>query len=195
MKKVSSLSSLALLMIIFSSCTSLRTSLEIKFGYDYDKNVDFSKLQSYAIYDKGLANLELNSLDKSRLVNTVEEEMSKKGFTKVHYPNFLVNVAVITKEQFKSEWGYHGGGYQFDYTQGAYVWRSSEFGPGDSNTQYAEGTFIIDFLNPETKALLWHGQGRGFKMDDFNGREKRISELVKQLLAQYTFNLTTTNSN
>jgi len=166
-------------VMAFTGCTLLNTAS------DYDKNINFARLKSFSYYDKGIEQLGLNNLDKPRMLNAVETAMVKMGFSKTDQPDFLVNVVVLSKTQTKADWGYSGGGYQWDAATTAYQWKESQFGPLSTNKQYQDGTIIIDFLNPRTKAIIWHGIGSGFNFDDYYNRESRMNSTVKLILMQY----------
>lgn len=166
-------------VIAFTGCITVLTAV------DYDKNIDFSKLKTYNYYGKGIDQLALNNLDKPRMMGAVETAMAKMGFSKADQPDFLVNIVVLSSTKTRADWGYSGGGYQWDATAMAYQWRDSQFGPLSTSKQYQGGTIIIDFLNPRTNAILWHGVGSGFDFDDYDNREFRINSAVKQILAQY----------
>ncbi|MCX2493388.1 DUF4136 domain-containing protein [Pedobacter sp. PF22-3] len=167
------------IVMAFTSCISVLTAS------DYDKKIDFSRLKSFAYYEKGIEHLQLNNLDKPRMLNAVEIAMAKKGFVKSAQPDFLVNVAILSSMNTRADWGYSGGGYQWDATSLSYQWKDSQFGPLSSSKPYQSGTIIIDFLNPETKAIMWHGVGSGFNFDDYENRENRINLAVKQILSEY----------
>jgi len=167
------------IVMAFTSCITVLTAS------DYDKKIDFSKLKSFAYYEKGIEHLELNNLDKPRMLDALETAMAKKGFTKAGRPDFLVNVVVLSSMNARADWGYSGGGYQWDAVSSSYQWRDSQFGPLNSSKEYQSGTIIIDFLNPETKAIMWHGVGSGFNFDDYENREERIKLAVKQILLEY----------
>lgn len=167
------------IVMAFTGCISVLTAS------DYDRKIDFSKLKSFAYFEKGIERLELNNLDKPRMLNAVEGAMLKRGFSKTDHPDFLINVAVLSSIKASADWGYSGGGYQWDATSSSYQWRDSQFGSLNTSKQYQTGTIIIDFLNPETKAIMWHGVGSGFNLDDYENREERINLAVKQILSEY----------
>ncbi|SDH08756.1 protein of unknown function [Pedobacter terrae] len=167
------------IVMAFTSCISVLTAS------DYDKRIDFFKLKSFAYYKKGIEHLELNNLDKPRMLDSLETALIKKGFNKSHQPDFLVNIVVLSNIKTRADWGYSGGGYQWDANSSSYQWRDSQFGPLSTSKPYQSGTIIIDFLNPETKAIMWHGVGSGFNFDDYANRENKINLAVKQILSEY----------
>lgn len=164
--------------VLLSACTSLRVAS------DFDKDVDFKNYKTYNFYEKGLEKLEVNGLDKKRIMAAVDTEMQAKGFTKTANPDLFVNLVVMKRERtdvydngFYSPWGWRGGW--------GWGWGPYWGGGMRSFDRYQEGLFIIDFLDPKTKMHVWHGRGDGFNLDSFKNREERINEGVKEILAQY----------
>lgn len=169
---------LVLLAVVFAlaGCSSLRTVS------DYDKNVDLKAYRTYNLYDRGIARMKVNQLDKRRLVAAVEAEMNAKGFVKSNNPDLLINLVVMARDVTDVYGPAYYGGWGWGWGWGG------PWGWGAGSTfvnQYREATFIIDFLDPKTKSLFWHGQGSGFNLDDFNRREDRIFRGIKEILNQY----------
>jgi opacity protein-like surface antigen len=177
MKTAHKLLMLIAVVMTLAACTTLRTSS------DYDKKIDFTGYKTYNFYDKGIARVKLNNLDKRRMLSAIEAEMNAKGFTKADKPDLLVNLVVVARERvdvYNYGPGYYGwGGW-------GWGWRSPFWGPSmNSVDQYMEGTIIIDFLDPKQKILIWHGRGSGFNLDNMSKREERVQSGVKEILAQY----------
>ena len=178
MNSLKKLGGFLVVAVLLSACTSLRVAS------DFDKDVDFKNYKTYNFYEKGLEKLEVNGLDKKRMMAAVDTEMQAKGFTKTANPDLFVNLVVMKRERtdvydngFYSPWGWRGG---WGWGWGPY------WGVGiRSFDRYQEGLFIIDFLDPKTKMHVWHGRGDGFNLDSFKNREERINEGVKEILAQY----------
>ena len=57
------LTSLIIVLFVFLSCDSIRVSS------DYNKNVDFSNLKTYAFSKKGIDKVRINDIDKKRILN------------------------------------------------------------------------------------------------------------------------------
>lgn len=176
MNSLKKLGGFLVVAVLLSACTSLRVAS------DFDKEVDFKNYKTYNFYEKGLEKLEVNGLDKKRMMAAVDREMQAKGFTRADKPDLFVNLVVMKRERtdvydngFYSPWAWRGG------------WGWGPFwGVGmRSVDRYQEGLFIIDFLDPKTKMHVWHGRGDGFNLDSFKNREERINEGVKEILAQY----------
>lgn len=119
------------------------------------------------------------------MIKAVQNELTNKGYSQNGRPDILVNIIVATGEVNKSSAGYIGGGYVFDYTAGQYVWTSSAWSPNASVELKKETTIMVDFIDPTTKNLIWHGQSNGFKIDNYNHREESINNTIRQILDQY----------
>ncbi len=175
---------LTVVVVALSACSTLRTAS------DYDKKVSFNNYKTYNFYDKGIARLKLNDLDKRRMLSAIDAEMTTKGFTKAENPDLLVNLVVVARERVDAYGsGFYGPGWGWGWG-----WRSPFWGGGVNYVdQYMEGTIIIDFLDPKTKTLVWHGRGSGFNLDNFRKREERMNTGVKEILGQYPPNASTNN--
>ncbi|WP_353101765.1 DUF4136 domain-containing protein [Myroides odoratus] len=180
MKTVSKFLILAAVSIFTASCSSVRVSA------DYDKNINFTAYKTYAFFKEGIDNVKLNDLDKKRILNAIDQEMTAKGFTKTDSnPQILVNIFTKSQQQvnvttnndyFYSRYGYYGWGY-------APYW-----GPNSTTVSTSiEGKLYIDFIDTNKKALIWQGIGTGY-IDNANTPEKKeakIQDFVQKILSTY----------
>lgn len=111
--------------------------------------------------------------------------MKSIGFSRSGRPDVLVSIHVLEREVTKTDAAWVGGGYVYDYTASEYRWTTSQWDRNATVKQVTEGIIIIDFVNPNTNKLIWHGRFSGFKVDDFKLREERIQAAVNKILAQY----------
>ncbi|KLT66438.1 DUF4136 domain-containing protein, partial [Pedobacter sp. BMA] len=93
MKTTQKLLMLFTVVLALAGCSTLRTAS------DYDKTADLNSYKTYNFYDKGVARVKLNNLDKRRLMAAVEAEMNSKGFVKADKPDMLVNLVVVAREK------------------------------------------------------------------------------------------------
>lgn len=164
-----------LLLVVLSSCSS------IKVNSDYDKKIDFAQYKTFAFYKNGIDKVEISDLDKKRILRSIDEVMTAKGFTKNETPDLLVNIFTKEREQvdvsrFNSGWGY-GWGYGWN----PYVWG----GNNTSISRYTEGTLYIDLIDAKKKELIWQGEGEGVLTKDTNKKDEKIKEFVSKILEQY----------
>jgi hypothetical protein len=163
-----------LLLFLVSSCSS------VSVNSDYDKKVDFSPYKTYAFHKSGIDKAEISDLDKKRILRSIDEVMTSKGFTKSDNPDLLI--AFFTKEreqvnvnQYNAGWGY-GWGYGWN----PYLWGGSSY-----VSRYTEGTLYIDIIDARKKELIWQGEGQGVLTKDTDKKDEKIKEFVSKILEQY----------
>jgi len=162
------------LLVIAASCSS------VKVNSDYDKKVDFTPYKTYAFYKSGIDKVEVSDLDKKRILHSIDDVLSAKGFTKSETPDLLVNIFTKEREQvdvnrFNSGWGY-GWGYGWN----PYLW-----GGNTTVNRYTEGTLYIDLIDAKKKELIWQGEGEGVLTKNVNKKDEKIKEFVSKILEQY----------
>jgi hypothetical protein len=179
---------------------------------DFDHEANFAGRQTFAWaaqpQQADSDSYSQNSLLEKRIHNTVERELAAKGFRKqtTGTPDFLITYHVDFDDKLKvisdgyNHWSaYYGGcwpgyyGFGFGYWPGHYNFGFSSryyYWPGFYGTEepylreYKEVTLTLDFLNPETRELVW----RGWYMDeveDVNIQEEKISEAVRRILEKF----------
>lgn len=164
-----------LLLFVLASCTS------VKVYSDYDTNVDFSPYKTYAFHKKGIDKVEISELDKKRILNAIDKELTKKGMTKSESPDLLINIMTKEREridvnQFSAGWGYGWG------------WGWNPFMWGGNNTfvsSSTEGILFIDLIDAKKKELVWQGEGIGYLTENRREKEKKINEFVAKILEQF----------
>ena len=72
-----------LLLFFIASCSSVRVNS------DYDKKVDFAQYKTFAFYKNGIDKVEISDLDKKRILHSIDDALTSKGFTKSETPDFI----------------------------------------------------------------------------------------------------------
>ena len=164
------------LMVFVISCSSV---YDVQF--DYDTKADFSNLKSYdwlPIPDKA----DIDSLTAQRIKNAVNTQLEAKGLKMTSdNPDFSIAAHVGSKDKVRvTNWGYSYAPY------GRY-W-AGYWGPGGVDVyQYEEGSLILDFVDAESKNLIWRGSGKA-QVDSSmtpESREKLINEAVTKILEKF----------
>jgi hypothetical protein len=126
----------------------------------------------------------VNSMTSRALRTDVYKGFENRGYAVSENPDFLVAYYASAKKKLDvTDWDY---GYSF-YPG----WWGGPFGPGwgpdwaPRATQYTEGTVIIDVLNPQTKDLLWRGQGVSAVSDDEPKYEQDLWKTVTAILDKF----------
>ncbi len=170
MKRLNSLFVLFLLVSFFISCSSVRVSS------DYDTQIDFSSLKTFAFYKTGVDKAPISDLDKKRIMRAIESELVAKGMTKSATPDVLVNIFTKSRERVDVNDNSFGG-----------YWYPRYYGPSQvSVSTQTEGTLFIDLLDTNGKSLLWQGIGTGvLQMRSMEKKEERIKEFVHEIMEQF----------
>ncbi|NLN32102.1 MAG: DUF4136 domain-containing protein [Flavobacteriaceae bacterium] len=153
--------------ILLTSCSTVRVN------YDFDRATDFNTYKTYNFHQKGIDKLELNDLDKRRILSAIEAQMTLKGFTKSDDPQLYINVLASSKDKINIDNGYYGGYW------GPYYGGSSRV------YQYTSGTIIIDIVDNARNILVWQGAGSGLDVSNLNTKAEDIPRAVEEILAKF----------
>lgn len=174
MKKIIICASLVMLF----SCASLSVS------YDYDKNADFNKYKTYA-FDEQVDQLNVNQLDKNRVISAIENEMSARGYTKSDSPDLLVGIHTRVEQEESATatttgTGMYGGPWRYG------------FGAGFTTTnvdinKYNVGTLFINLIDNGSKEIVWQGRGTKTLAENVSPekKEERINAAVAAIFKKY----------
>ncbi|MDH4047261.1 MAG: DUF4136 domain-containing protein [Gammaproteobacteria bacterium] len=125
---------------------------------DYDKTVDFGQYKTYNFYaNAGPENTEYQSLFSQYVMAAITREMEARGYTRSDDPDLLVNFNAILedKTQITTSPAPMAGGY-YGYRRGFYdPWYGYGYAQETNVSQYTEGTFNIDLVDPRRKKLVW----------------------------------------
>jgi hypothetical protein len=167
---------LSILFVFFllASCSSVRVN------QDYDKKVDFSQYKTFAYHKNGIDKVEISDLDKKRILRSVDEVMTTKGFTKSETPDVLINF--FTKEREQVDVNQFNTGWDYGWGMG---WNPWMWGNNTSVNRYTEGTLTIDIIDAKKKELIWQGQGEGVLTKNVDKKDENIKEFVSKILEQY----------
>ncbi|MCF7560593.1 DUF4136 domain-containing protein [Sabulilitoribacter multivorans] len=179
MKKLLKVFPLLALLIIVSSCSS------VKVATDYDKNAKFSEYKTFAFFKTGIDKAEISDLDKRRILRAIESELLAKGFTKSENPDLLVSLFTKSQQRvdvYNNSWGY-----------GAWGWGGwGGFGPGwgwgwnqPNVSTSTQGYLYIDLIDAKKKELVWQGMGTGYLSRNMEKKEARIKEFVFKIMEKY----------
>jgi hypothetical protein len=155
----------------------------VKVASDFDKKTDFSQFKTYAFYKTGIDKVEISDLDKKRILRSIDESMTAKGFTKSEDPDLLINFFTkahkeVYVDQYYGGWGYgygYGWGWGYPYYWGGYPWVYTS----------TEGTLYIDLIDNKKKEMVWQGEGVGTLTQNSGDKDERIKEFVSKILKQY----------
>ncbi len=186
MKKLLSIISIVFIM---SSCSSLDVI------YDMDQSVDFNQFKTFSFYPWDYKNgFQVNDYDKQTILMAIQDNMKEKGYIYQKEGGDLVVSIFVTVEGkvsyeaytnhyggwagYGGGWGYSGFGYGYGY------------GPGYSSTtvtqsNYKEGTLVIDVFSVASKKLIWQGIGSREVEENLEKRDRKLPKNVAQIMYRF----------
>ncbi|TFH39541.1 MAG: DUF4136 domain-containing protein [Bacteroidia bacterium] len=162
---------------ILVACSSVKTS------FDYDKQADFTKYKTYQL-SKETMSMDVNQLDRDRIVAAVENQMTAEGFKKSDTPDVIINVHIKTAQEVSATATTTGGGYGYGYRYG--------YAGGFSTTQvsyneYTVGTMFISMVDMSMEKIVWQGVGTKTLAENASAdkKESNINYAVKAIFESY----------
>jgi hypothetical protein len=162
------------ILLVVTSCAT------IKVTSDFDKTAPFAGYKTYAFTPEAL-NLNIEELNRKRLISATENELSLKGFTKSDKPDILIDLK-ITGEQKQTATATSTGGYG-----GRYGWGGGYGTTTVNYDSYVEGTLFIEMVDAAKSQIVWQGRGVATLNPDASAqkRESNINNAVKMIFAKY----------
>lgn len=177
MKNIFKFLPVTLLILVVTSCTSVRVAS------DYDKNANFNSYKTFAFFKTGIDKAEISDLDKRRVLRAIETELLAKGFTKSENPDMLVSIFTKSREKvnvYNNGWGPYGYGWGWS----PWYWGGYGYG-GSTVSTSTEGVLYIDLIDAKKKELVWQGMGTGYLSKNMEKKEERIREFVNKIMEKY----------
>ena len=161
-----------------------------KLRSDYDDSVDFSQYRTYNYYEReNRYKTEYQDLFTKYIIEAIDKEMQARGYTKSDAPDLMINFNIKTDEKTKittspsmsaGYYGYRGGYYS--------PWVGYGYGTDTHVSQYTEGTYNIDIVDPKLKRLVWEAVGVGRITDKkLENLEETVRNGVPKYFALYPF--------
>jgi len=177
-----------LLLVVFASGCASKPKLRSA----YDDTVDFSQYNTYNFYEgAGPESDSYQSLFSQYMVTAINKEMQDRGYTLSDAPDLLVNFNANLQDKTKvttsPSMGMSGGYYGY---RGGYYdpWGGYGYGTDTHVSQYTEGTFNIDLVDPKRKMLVWEAVSVGKITDDtFDNLQQKVMEGVPVFFNLYPF--------
>jgi hypothetical protein len=172
-KTIFALTAIALLTV---SCASVRDT-----NIDYAHEYDFSDVKTFEYLDTTESNSE-NALMADRIESMIKKELREGGLTEVEEDGDIVvtyHVTTADRTQYNTTTVGYGGYGGWGPGWGYWGWG----GPGMASsttyeTNYTDGTLIIDAFDPETKKLIWRGTGTVTVKDNPQKQVQQIEQIL-----------------
>ena len=140
-----------------------------KVSVDYDKEVNFSSIKSYAWEPVAST---VSPLVEKRILNAIDRQLASKGWTKTDSaPTAIITFhAGVEVQQMWNGWG-----------SGP---RWSGFGTITAE-QIRTGQLLVDINDATTGRLIWRGFASDTISDNIEKNEKRLNEAVAKMFKQF----------
>lgn len=165
---------LLLVSLLFTvGCDDLKTTVS------YDRNADFSAIQTYAWGVSSHAHI--SALGKSVLVSAVDSELEAKGLRKVSsQADVLVTYVADANDRVVVGRSGHGSGLGPEWDTGV-----QGTPPASSVETYREGSVVVDIHQREGKHLIWRGSVSGVVSSNPKEIEKTIKKATAKLFKKF----------
>jgi hypothetical protein len=156
-------------LLLLSACSSGPPKPEL----DYNQQYDFAKVRTVAFYKNsgevsGDNPLQLSDMQRNRIDDAIKVAVENRGFTflaDASEADLLLtwHLATQNKTDVRSyqsaSMGYGGGGYGryggYNRYSSYNCWSCSPTQTNVSVSNYTEGTFIVDMIDPELRQSVW----------------------------------------
>ena len=163
------------LLVITLGCSTISVQ------HDYDPKADFTSLKTFSFMPVP-AQANISTLNVKRIQGALRTQLESRGYTMTpNSPDFQISM-FLTKQKQKIEIANRG------YVYGAQRGYASSWRTGSTREyQYEEGTFVLDFVDAQSKELIWRGVAMGeirYYLSP-EKRVKRINEAAQKILKNF----------
>lgn len=173
-------------MIFTISCSS------VKVHSDFDGSVDFTKFKTleYMGWAEESDKI-LNQLQRDRIEKAFGKEFESRGYTGVEENGDIVVSLFIVVDQKTSVTAYtnHYGMGGYGYGAG-WGWGYGGMGMSASTTTYSEsdyleGTLVLDVFDSKTKKLIWQSVGQKTIDENPKNSERNTAYVAEKMMKPY----------
>jgi len=181
MKSIQAIFILSILFAI-TSCST------VKVVADVDKNVDFSVYKTYSFlgWQQDSDKL-LSDFDKKRVRDAFVSDFEARGMSYLAENGDMDVTLFFVVDQKTSTTAYtdyYGGGYG-GYSRYRGGWGSGYSTTTYSESDYLEGTLVMDVFDGKSKNQIWQGIATSTIAEDPSKRDKTIPKKINALMKKY----------
>lgn len=159
------------LMVVAFGCSTISVQ------YDYDTKADFASLKTFSFMPVP-EEANISTLNVKRVQDALRTQLELKGLTMIpDNPDFLISMHLTKKR--KKIVVVHSG-----YSYGTSGYWGSAFA---NEFEYEEGTFVLDFVDTQSKELIWRGVAMGEIRYDISPEKRieRINKVAQKILSNF----------
>ena len=145
-------------------------------NYDYDREADFSRYQTYAWQDSDVNVLDDSPLMHQRIIRAIDDQLLGKGLQQVDSdPDLLVTyhgeseeMVVLDRTSYYDDWWYGGVGVSTTRAR-----------------SYEQGTLIVDLVDADGNRLVWRGIATDTVASSPDAQSRQIETATRQMFRRY----------
>ena len=173
------------LLVILTNCSS------IKVVSDLDTTEDFAVFKTFEYYGWAEGSGDrINQLERDRIERAFADEFTKRDMRKVD-SNGDVVVALFITGRVRTQTTANttttgmGGMNRRGMRSPGWGWGTTHSTTTFNETQFLEGTLMIEMFDPVDKKLIWQAMGTKTIKEDPEKRAKNIPRVVAEIMKKY----------
>lgn len=189
-----------LALFLLSACSSGPPKPEVDYNHEYD----FSKVRTVGFYKNsgdvsGDNPLQLSDMQRNRIDDAIRVAVENKGFTflaDASKADLLLTWHLATQDKTdvrtyqSASYGYGGyGGYGryggYNRYSAYNCWSCSPTHTNVSVSNYTEGTFIVDMIDPELRQSVWRAVTQSKLKGNQEHEQARLDEAAALIFASF----------
>jgi hypothetical protein len=185
MKTVKFFTLITVSAMLMAGCASVKVVTDSKAGTDFSQFTTYQVIHFAPEEAQQNQSFRLNQLNRDRVDAAINRNADARGMKEVESdPDVLLLYAsdVNIEQSYTSRTDYMGGPY-WGY-RGGYYMGGPTYTTTDVNTFYV-GKLTIAIVEPESKDLLWYGQGTKEVSGDGSKAEQNINMVVDKIMEQF----------
>jgi hypothetical protein len=185
MKTVKFFTLITVSAMLMAGCASVKVVTDSKAGTDFSQFTTYQVIHFAPEEAQQNQSFRLNQLNRDRVDAAINRNVDARGMKEVESdPDVLLLYAsdVNIEQSYTSRTDYMGGPY-WGY-RGGYYMGGPSYTTTDVNTFYI-GKLTIAIVEPESKDLLWYGQGTKEVSGDGSKAEQNINMVVDKIMEQF----------
>lgn len=183
MKTLKKISLFVVGVLLLASCSS------VKVVADVDKGVDFTQYKTYSFLGwQDDSDKILTDFDKNRIHEAFKKEFEARDLTYAAENGDMdvsLFIVVDQKTSTTAYTNYYGGGGYGRYSRYGGGWGYGHATTTYSESDYLEGTLVMDVFDGESKEQVWQGVATSTVSENPEKREKGIPKKINALMKKY----------
>lgn len=186
LSRLAGLWGVALALLLMTGCAGIFVTT------DYDTSRDFSRLKTYAWLEPKsrlvIDPLVDNDLMVKRIRRSVEAELAKRGYARAEggaAVDFYITYHVSSEDRISISSFHNTFGYYPCWAPGC-IGAGFNYSPDIHVSQYKQGTFMLDIVDPASDKLMWRGvAGQRLTSGTPEQRDEYVRGIISAILEKF----------